>query len=72
MVRAQYQQACKAHDDFFINPVLKGLLAFIGIVVSLLLILCLCFCRKYRTLKVKYSKLSEEDGGEIEMHQITN
>ena len=72
VVRSQYQLSCKAHDDFFINPVLKGLLVFIGIMVSLLLILGVCFCRKYRTLKVKYSKLSEDDGGEIEMQQVTN
>lgn len=52
---------------------LQGLVAFVGVLVVLLLIGGVCFYRKYKTLKFKYSKLSEEEGGgEIEMHQITN
>lgn len=50
-----------------VNPMLQGLVIFVAIFVTLLFIAAICFYKKYRNLKVKYHKLGEEDGGEIEM-----
>lgn len=50
-----------------VNPVLQGLLIFAGIFFTILVFAAVWFYKKYKNLKVKYHKLGEEDGGEIEM-----
>ena len=48
---------------------LQGLVIFVAIFFTLFFIAALCFYKKYKSLKVKYHKLGEDDGGEIEMQQ---
>ncbi len=51
------------------NPVYKSLLIAAVIILGLLNIFIICFCCKYRSLKIRYSKLGGRDntGGEIEL-----
>ncbi|CDW88741.1 UNKNOWN [Stylonychia lemnae] len=71
VVLTEKTEECQIKDDFLINPMLQGLLIFISIFFTLFFIGTICFYRKYRNLKVRYQKLSEDDngGGEIEMQQ---
>eukprot|EP00347_Sterkiella_histriomuscorum_P014373 403361116 len=67
--KQQYNEACQSHDEFLVNPMLQGLVIFAAIFFTLFFIAALCFYKKYKSLKVKYHKLGEDDGGEIEMQQ---
>ena len=53
-------ETCSLQDDFFMNPVIKGFLVGISLLWLAVTLTLLCLFCKYRDLKGKYSRLSED------------
>ncbi len=70
-----YYEDCQIQDDLLENPVLKGILIAVAFLLVLFNLAIICFFMKYRNLKQRYSKLSDNEmdnigaAGEIELQQ---
>lgn len=53
-------ESCSLQDDFFMNPVIKGFLIGISLLWLTVTLTLLCLFCKYRDLKGKYSRLSDD------------
>ena len=75
-------ESCQLQDDIFLHPFIKGFIIGISLLWLLITSILVCVFCKYRSLKVRYSKLSEDtsagggeentitQGGEIEMRSL--
>lgn len=62
-----YSESCEMKDDFAKNPVLQMMVGVSVALFLLIVVTILCLYKKYKTLKIQYSKLGDSDAGEIEM-----
>ena len=53
-------ETCSLQDDFLMNPVIKGFLIGVSLLWLAVTLTLLCLFWKYRDLKGKYSRLSED------------